>query len=321
MTYKFENKYIENYYTFLGRNEHGITIKADEEENDYYFNQKSVEQAEIILQKKSIKGLLKKTKLKEKDISLLVSSDLQNQLLASNFTFRNFNISSFSVYSACSSFALDLILASNLINKEKDKIIVTVSSHNLVSEKQFRFPIEYGSIKKRVNTFTLTASVSTLVSNKPSNIKIESATIGKVTDIGYKDANNFGACMAPSAARTIYEHLKETNREISYYDLILTGDLGKYGVKILVDYLKEEYKIEAKNIIDAGFLALEDSGKQIAGASGPACLPVILFNKIIKENYKKILIVATGSLHSKTSCNLNESIPSVSHAISLEVIK
>ena len=73
---------------------------------------------------------------------------------------------------------------------------------------------------------------------------------------------------------------------------------------------------------DAGTLIFEDSGSSIAGGSGPVCLPLILNNKILKnKTIKKILIVATGSLHSKVSSNLGESVPSISHAVSLEVMK
>ena len=318
MTIKFDNKFIENYYTVLGRNEHNITINADKLIDEYYNKQKSFELGEMSYQIESIKGLLRKSKLKEKDVNLLVSGDLQNELLASNFAARNFDIPFIGHYSACASFVGGLIIAANIVKKEN--AIVTVSSHNLSSEKQFRFPIEYGSIRKKVNTFTVTGSASALVSNK-GNIKIESATIGKVVDLGYTDANNFGACMAPAAAKTIYEHLKETNRDASYYDLILTGDLGVYGVEILKEYMLKEYKIKLDNISDAGVLLFEDSGSSIAGGSGPACAPLALFNKIINQGYEKILVVATGSLHSKTSCNFNESIPSIAHAVSLEVLK
>ena len=319
MTIKFNDTFIENYYTVLGRNEHNITIKADKLIDDYYNKQKSFELGEMSYQSESIKGLLKKSKLKEKDIDLLVSGDLQNELLASNFAARNFDIPFIAHYSACASFVGSLIIASNLI-KNSSKAIVTVSSHNLASEKQFRFPIEYGSIRKKVNPFTATGSASALVSNK-GNIKIESATIGKVVDIGYTDSNNFGACMAPAAAKTIYEHLKETKRDVSYYDLILTGDLGVYGINILKDFISKEYNINLENIKDAGALLFGDSGDSIAGGSGPVCIPLALFNRIIDEGYKKILVVSTGSLHSKASCNFKESIPSIAHAVSLEVLK
>lgn len=94
--------------------------------------------------------------------------------------------------------------------------------------------------------------------------------------------------MAPAAAKTIYEHFKDTKRKPSYYDLILTGDLGIYGLDILKEYLEKEYKLKVDNLMDAGALLYKDTGSSIAGASGPTCLPLILFNKILKENkYKK----------------------------------
>ena len=103
--------------------------------------------------------------------------------------------------------------------------------------------------------------------------------------------------------------------------IILTGDLGVYGVDILKDYLKDKYEIECNNIVDAGVMLFEsEAGSEIAGGSGPTCLPLILFSKILKNNYKKILLVGTGSLHSKVSTNLSLSIPCVSHIVSLEVI-
>ena len=43
-----------------------------------------------------------------------------------------------------------------------------------------------------------------------------------------------GAVMAKAAADTIFNHLKDLNRNIEYYDLVLSGDLGKYGKKILI---------------------------------------------------------------------------------------
>lgn len=323
MTLKFTNAYIKNSYTLLGRNEYNVDIKVDKEVFDYYNEEKSVEQGEMSYQIESIKGLLKKEKLEQKNIDTLIGGDLQSQIFASSFSARKFDIPFLGIYSACATFAQGLLLAGSLLEtKELNNIIVTSSAHNLASEKQFRFPIEYGALRKKVNTFTSTGSVSCLISSTKTNIKLESATIGKVIDLGYNDANNFGACMAPGAAKCIYEHLKDTNRTIDYYDLVLTGDLGVYGVEILKEYLNNEYKIKANNIKDAGVILFEkESGKEIAGGSGPACLPLILFSKILKENYKKILLVATGSLHSKTSCNLGETIPSIAHAVSLEVIK
>lgn len=323
MTIKFENTYIKESYTLLGRNEHNIKIKTDSNIKDYYVKEKSVEQGEVAYQIKSTKGLLKKTNKNIKDIDLMIAGDLQSQLFASSFSARKYDIPFLGIYSACATFAEGLLLGGALLEtKQAKNIIVNTSSHNLASEKQFRFPIEYGALRKKVNTFTATGSVSALITNEKTNIKIESATIGKVIDLGYTDSNNFGACMAPGAAKSIYEHLKDTNRDVNYYDLILTGDLGVYGVSILKEYLETEYKIKTEKIKDAGVMLFEEkAGGEIAGGSGPVCLPLILFSKILKENYKKILLVGTGSLHSKVSCNLSESIPSIAHVVSLEVIK
>ncbi len=322
MTLKFKKSYIKNYFTLLGRNEYNVNIKVDKKLEDYYNFEKSIEIAEASFQINSIKGVLKKENLKEKDINVLIGGDLQNQILASNFSARKFSIPFLGLYSACSTFTESLLIGAMLTNMGVDNIIVTTSSHNLVSEKQFRFPIEYGSLKKKINTFTSTGSVSALLTNQKTNIKIESATIGNVIDIGYSDVNNMGAAMTPAAAKTIYDHLNDTNRSVDYYDLILTGDLGIYGINILKDYLKKEYKITKGNFIDAGSILYDTNvTKKIAGGSGPTCLPLVLFSKILKQNYKKILLVGTGSLHSKLSANINESIPAISHAISLEVIK
>ncbi len=321
MTFNCKDTYIKNAYTLLGNKEYVGDILPDSVIEDYYLDEKCFEMGEVDYQIKTIDGLLKKEKIKESDINLLIGGDLQNQLFATYFANRKFDISSLGIYSACASFNEGLSIAGSLLDAKKvNNIILTVSSHNLASEKQFRFPIEYGALKKKVSTFTSTGSVSVLLTNKKTNIKIDSVTIGKVVDIGYTDANNMGACMAPSAAKTIYEHLTETNRKPEYYDLILTGDLGIYGVKILEEYLEKEYKIKVNGIKDAGVMLFsKEAGNKIAGGSGPLCLPLILFTKILKEKYKRILLVATGSLHSKFSTNISESIPSISHAVSIEV--
>lgn len=322
-TIKFHNVYINANYTLLGRNEHSPVIenKVDKNLNDYYNKEKAVELGEISYQKESIKGILHKIKKHENDIDLLIGGDLQNQILATNFSAKDFNISHLGIYSACATFAEGLIIGAGFIESGLVKnAIITTSSHNLVSEKQFRFPIEYGAIRKKINTFTATGSVSAYL-YKEGKIKIESATIGKVIDMKYDDPNNMGACMAPSAAEIIYEHLKSTGRKPDYYDIILTGDLGKCGILIVKEYLKRKYNLKIENIEDSGVLLFDaKNNPKIAGGSGPICLPLILFAKISKIKYRKILIIATGSLHSALSSNLKLSVPSISHAISLEVI-
>ena len=204
--------------------------------------------------------------------------------------------------------------------------IISVSSHNQAAEKQFRYPTEYGGPKPKTATYTNTGSASVYISKQKSQIKIESATIGRVVDYGIKDAYNMGAVMAPAAADTIYRHLKDKKRDIDYYDLILTGDLGIYGKKILKDFMKTEYNLDLKKYDDAGTMIYDfESQKVFAGGSGPACLPLVAYGIVLKKmrkgELKKVLLVATGALHSSTMVNQKLSIPAISHAVSLEVTK
>ena len=97
--------------------------------------------------------------------------------------------------------------------------------------------------------------------------------------------------------------------------------MGCVGKSILEDYLMQVYNIKLKKCLDAGCELYLDSQDTYSGGSGPACLPIVLFNKILlSKKYKKILIVATGALHSPTIINQKGSIPGIAHAISLEVL-
>ena len=321
---KLNNIYIKDAFSIAGPVEKKGAIKNyDLEMDDYYYGEKTFEQAEIKMQREVIDNLLLKNKLMNSEIDVLVGGDLSNQISVSCYAASNYNIPFFGVYSACASFIEGVITASELIeSKRKANAICVTSSHNLHAEKQFRFPIEYGAPKPATTTFTATGAVATLLTKEPSKIKIESYTIGKVEDMGCKDASHMGAVMTPAAASVLVTHLTELKRNIDYYDLILTGDLGCIGSKILKEYLKRAYNLKIKRHLDSGCeLYLKSQEETYAGASGPVALPLYLFNKILKEKkYKKILLIGTGSLHNPFFVNQKLSIPAVAHAVSLEVI-
>lgn len=328
MTFKYNTVYINNTETIAGKNEkEGPLGKIfDKTKEDFYFGEKTWEQAEIKLLTENIKELLKKTDLTSKDIDILISGDLLNQIAASNYAASKVNIPYLGIYSACATSVEGLIISANMIEaKQANKIISLVSSHNNTAEKQFRYPVEYGGPKPKTMTFTATGSAGALVTNIKKGIKIESATIGRAKDSYIKEVFYMGAVMAIAAAETIKEHLDETNRNIDYYDLVLTGDLGKYGKEILKDYLKNEYKINSKNIDDSACMIYDLEKQSVySGASGPVCLPLVtysyIFNKMHKGEYKKVLLVATGALMNTSTVNQKMNIPSIAHAISLEVV-
>lgn len=331
MTTTYKNVYVKDTSTIAGIYEANgpLALYYDKVYNeDLYFEEKSWEKAEIHLLKESISILLKKCKLKEKDINLLIAGDLQNQIASSDYTARDLDIPFLGIFNACATSSEGIIIGSTFVDSGKVKnCIVSTASHNMAAEKQFRNPTEYGTPKPDMATFTVTGGASILLTNEKTNIKIESSTIGKVIDLGVKDPNNMGAVMAPAAADTIYRHLKDLKRKPNYYDLILTGDLGKYGKEILINYMKNEYKIDiSKNYNDCGTLVYDvDKQPVLAGGSGPVCSALVNYGYVLdmlkKKELKKVLIVPTGAIYSPTMYFQKESLPAIAHAVSLEVVE
>ncbi len=321
-SFKYNNVYINAYYSVAGPYEKDGNIKKyDEVISDFYDNEPSTEKCEIKLQNKALDGVLQKSFLPSSKVNLIIGGDLQNQIFATTYNVRNYDVPFLGVYGACATFPESMLILSNFIegNMLNNGICIT-SSHNLNSEKQFRFPIEYGSPKPDRTTFTATGATACLLSNKKSDLKIKSSTIGKVVDYDIKDAYNLGAAMVPACAYVIRTHLNDLGLKSHYYDLILTGDLGKGGSKILRRLLEDEYGITLKNHLDAGTLIYKENQETYDGASGPTALPLAFFNKIIKnKKYKKILLVGTGAMHAPVMINQKESIPGISYAVSVEV--
>ena len=319
---KFNNVYIKDAFTVAGPLEsEGQIRKFDLTLDDYYYGEKTFMDAEIKMQKVVIDNLLYRNKLGKK-IDLMLGGDLSNQLGITNYALKDFSYPFLGVYSACASFLESMIIAGQFIENEtiKTALIIT-SSHNLNAERQFRFPIEYGAPRASTTTFTATGAVGSILTNEKTSIKVEAATIGKIEDYNQKDATHMGAVMTPAAASVLMDHLKDLKRTVDDYDLIVTGDLGAIGKNIFQEFLKTNYGIKIKNYMDAGCEIFLKSQEIYSGSSGPVTLPMVLFNKILKnKKYKKILLIATGSLHSKDTTNQKKSIPSIAHAISLEVL-
>jgi stage V sporulation protein AD len=329
MTIKYNNVYINDTSTVTGPYEKKgpLSNTFDKSYDDLYIGLKTWEQAETKLIEESVDLLLKKIGKTRFDIELHISGDLLNQIVASNYAAARLGIPLLGIYSACATSVEGLIIGANMVEAKQIKnCICSVSSHNSAAEKQFRYPVEYGGPKPKTATFTTTGGASAYLSYNKKGIKIDSGTIGIVQDLGIKDAFHMGAVMAPAAGDTIYQHLNDTKREIDYYDLILTGDLGVYGKKILVDYMQTEYGITLKNYDDTATMIYDINNQPVyAGGSGPACAPLVTYGYVFKKMHKKelnrVLLVATGALLSTTMVNQKLTIPSIAHAVSLEVVQ
>lgn len=331
MTFKFSKAYVNNVSTVGGPYEKKGPLgkKFDKTYDDLYIEEDSWEKAEVKLLEESIDILLNKSKKKKEDIDLIIAGDLLNQISASCYGIEKFKIPFLGIYSACTTSTEGILLAACMIDSSRiSNAIVSVSSHNMAIEKQFRNPTEYGAPKPKTSTFTTTGGASILLQSIKTKVKVESATIGRICNMDQKDPNNMGAAMAIAAADTIYNHLKDTKRSANYYDLIITGDLGKYGKKILIEYMKSEYDIDmVDNYNDSGTMIYDNNIQKetLAGGSGPACSPLVNYSHIIplleEKKLNKVLIVATGALFSPTFVYQKQPILSISHAVSLESVK
>lgn len=323
---EFEKTYILTTSTITGKieKEGPITSYFDKSYNDNYCDEKSWEKAEMHLVMDSINIALRKAMLKECDIDLIISGDLNNQIVISNYVLKNYSFPYFGIYSACSTFTQGLIVGSTYIdNGYGENILVTSSSHNATSERQFRNPTEYGGQKSCTTTFTATAAAAALLTNKKTKIKITKATIGNIVDSTSLDQTDMGRIMAPAAVSTLKHHLEDFNIDTSYYDLIVTGDLSTYGKEMFL-YLLDQKNIKIEtNYEDCG-LILYDVSKQpvFSGGSGAGCVSVVsmgyLYKEMLMGKFKKVLIIATGALLNPIMTFQKESIPAIAHAIALE---
>lgn len=330
MTFQFRNVYLNEVATVVGPYEKKGPLGKyfNRCYTDLYCGAKTWEQAEAKLLNESMKLAIENNHLKSENIDLIISGDLLNQVSSSCYAVNDLGRPFFGVYSACSTNVEAIIMGASLISsKFISKCMCSVSSHNMSSEKQFRNPTEYGAPKPKTATFTSTGGASAILSNTKSSIKVESGTIGKVVDLAQTNPLDMGAVMAGAAADTINTHLKDMGRDASYYDLIVTGDLGLYGKEILKDFMMSEYHVDlGKNYNDCGVI-LYDLKKQkeiLAGGSGPVCSALVLYTYIINEmkrkKLKRVLMVATGALFNPNFVFQKENILSIAHAVSLEAI-
>ncbi|HHW30322.1 MAG TPA: stage V sporulation protein AD [Clostridiaceae bacterium] len=292
--------------------------------DDEMWGEKSWEKAESKIIRETYLKLLSKSDKQPQEINYIFSGDLLNQCIAANYGLRDSEVPFFGLYGACSTMAESLILGAMAVDGGfADNVICITSSHFCSAEKQFRFPLELGTQRPPTSQWTVTGSGGLLLSNMGSGPYITYATIGRMVDMGIKDANNMGAAMAPAAIDTIQTHFKDTGFDVDRYDLIITGDLGLVGSNICKDLLKEKGFDIGERHRDCGLMIFDLKKQDVhAGGSGCGCSATVLASYIMHElkegNLNKILFVATGALHSTTSVQQGESIPGIAHAVSIE---
>lgn len=342
----FKNKpYILSAYSIGGKKEGQGPMREwfDYCLEDDTYGESTWEKSESKMLKTAMTEVVRLSGKNDADIGAMLSGDLLNQLMSSSFMARDMHIPFLGMYGACSTMTESLTLGSVLVDGGySDNVIIGASSHYCTAERQFRLPLEHGNQRPPSAQWTATAAGAMLISSKAGeechlvdkngnmmklhNIRVDCGTIGKVIDAGIKDANQMGSAMAPAAVDTILNHLEDTGRNLDYYDIVFTGDLGFIGKDIVKDLLADA-GLDKKDLDrvydDCGAMMYEPQQDIHSGGSGCGCSASIfagyVYKKMQRNEIKRALIISTGALLSTISPFQGESIPGIAHGISLEV--
>lgn len=295
----------------------------DEIITDGTFGEKTWEKAESAFQHRAVVKAIEKSGMTAADIDMLMAGDLLSQCSGSAFGARDLGIPFVGLYGACSTMALSLALAALSVDSGAARIAAAAtSSHFCSAEKQFRTPLEYGGQRPPTAQWTATAAGCAVI-GKFASPHIESATFGRITDYGVKDANNMGAAMAPAACSTITAFLQDTKTQPEDLDLILTGDLGYVGSTLLRELMRKQEHIDiTTRHNDCGLMLYRLNEQDVnSGGSGCGCSAAVVCSHIVSEmrsgRLNKVLFVGTGALLSAVSPLQGETVPSIAHAVLL----
>lgn len=292
----------------------------------------SFEQAESAMLHDAFIRALSKAGKSPSEIDMVMCGDLLDQCVGSCFALKDLEMPFVGMYGACSTMALTLCNACFAVDAGANTVVVGASSHFASSERQFRFPLEYGGQRPQTSQWTVTGAGAAVVQNPKTAAEsgkgsphISAVHIGTITDLGIKDANNMGAAMAPAAARTIGGFLSDTGTSPDDYDMIVTGDLGYTGSTLLYELTKREYGVDIRSVHkDCGLMIFDLEEQDVhSGGSGCGCSASVLCSYLLGEMNKgrlhKILFTATGALMSPTSCKQGQPIPGIAHSVLIEI--
>lgn len=312
----------------------------DQVEMDSMLGKKTWEEAESELQTRAARMALKKSGLKKEDIRYYFGGDLLAQLIATSFGAMNLEFPLFGIYGACSTMGEAMGLGAMTVEGGfADHVMVAASSHFASAEKQFRFPLEYGNQRPYSATWTVTGCGNVILSKGSAAgkeagawkkdggplAKIAGITTGKIVDMNQKDSMNMGAAMAMAALDTILANFRDLGVDGTWYDKIITGDLGQVGKRLLLDYLLAAGHDIRERYMDCGIEIFDEETQDThAGGSGCGCSASVLCGYVLPNikagKWKRVLFLPTGALLSTVSFNEGRSIPGIAHGVILEGI-
>ena len=244
-----------------------------------------------------------KAGLLPEQLDYVLSGDLLNQCVGSAYAMRDIGVPYLGLYGACSTMAESLSLAAMLIDGGyAEHAAALTSSHFCSAERQYRFPLEYGGVRTPTAQWTVTGSGALILGAAGSGPRVT---------------------MVTAAYETLRAHFADTGRTPDYYDLIVTGDLGKIGHTVVTRLFQDD-GIELEGLYtDCGLLIYDLEGQDVhAGGSGCGCSAAVLAGHLLKllagGQIRRLLFAATGALMSPTASMQGESIPGICHAVAIE---
>ena len=317
--------------TVVGRKEHAGPLGPH---FDYFndsdrFGQDTWEKAESEMQRMALAAALDKAAVKQEQVDMLFAGDLLNQCVGSSYGLLSYDIPYFGLYGACSTSVEGLMLASVMVGGGFAQVAAAVtSSHNAAAERQFRSPLEYGGQRPPTGQWTVTGAGGFVVTSPHEAAGRELARVthalpGIVIDAGISDANNMGAAMAPAAVSTLMRYFDMSGTYPPDYDLIVTGDLGWEGSRILCDLMMAEGRDISARHNDCGKMIFSRNTQDThSGGSGCRCAAVVLGAYLLpmlqRGELSRILFMATGAMMSPDSVRQGQTIPGVAHLLCLE---
>ena len=328
---KFDNAAIVSSASVVGKDEREGPLGEcfDLHDPTDKFGMKTWELAESEMQRLAFNTALAKLSRDERGVDALFAGDLLNQCVGSAYGLLSFDIPYFGLYGACSTCAEGLLLASAMVGAGYARIAAAVtSSHNAAAERQFRSPIEYGGQRAPTAQWTVTGSGAFILTDGATAAGRELATVtyalpGIVVDAGISDVANMGAAMAPAALDTLRRFFEASGTTPADYDLIVTGDLGWEGSRILCDLADAEGLDLRSRHNDCGMMIFSRNTQDThSGGSGCGCSAVVLggylLPKLQSGTISRMLYMATGAMMSPDSIKQGQSIPAVAHLVCLE---
>jgi len=296
--------------------------------SDELNGENSFEAAERSILEQAVKLCAQKAKRRLDEVQMLLAGDLLNQIISAGFAARNLGIPFYGLYGACSTMSESLSLGSMIADAGfADRMICATCSHFCTAERQYRAPLELGNQRTPTAQWTVTGAGAVMLSGgaaaREDRIEITRTTCGRVIDLGISDQNNMGAAMAPAACDTLAAYFSDTGEDTDAFDLIVTGDLGRFGRELLIRLLDEKgIRVKEERLFDCGNEIFSERQDTHCGGSGCGCAASMLCAHILPKLYtgqlNRVLFMATGALLSPTTTMQGESVPGVAHAVVFE---